>query len=57
MKYVFVNVKGWDRQFQKEAVSVDFMEIGKGILHLTTKDGDYYFPLEMVVSCVVRNYD
>lgn len=55
MKTVCVRIKESNKEIQKEAVSVEFMNIGKGILHIVTKDADYYYPLEIIESCIVRN--
>ncbi len=57
MKTVYVRMKGSNKEIeiQKETVSVELMNIGKGILHIVTKDADYYYPLEIIESCIVRN--
>lgn len=55
MKTVYIRMKESNTEIQKEAVSVEFMNIGNGILHIITKDADYYYPLETIESCIVRN--
>ena len=55
MKDVYVKLKGSDRAIKKEAVSVEFMDLGKGVLHIITKDWNYYYSLEMIESCAVSN--
>lgn len=57
MKHVCVNLKEMKFPITLDVFDVEFMDIGKGILHLRCEYEDYYYPLEMVESCVVRNDD
>ena len=55
MKEVYVRLKGSDRPIKIEAVSVEFMDIGKGFLRIITEDSEYYYPLKMIAVCKVYN--
>ena len=57
MKHVFIRIKGREYLRELDVLDVEFRDIGKGILHLRCEYEDYYYPLEVVESCVVRNDD
>lgn len=57
MKHVCVNLKEMKYPITLDAFYVEFMDIGKGVLHIRCEYKDYYYPLEMVESCVVRDDD
>lgn len=57
MKHVFIRVKERKYPLELDAFYVEFMDIGKGVLHIRCEYKDYYYPLEVVESCVVRDDD
>ena len=57
MKHVLVGIKERKYSSELDAFNVEFIDIGKGILHIKCEIKDYYYPLEVVEFCIVRDDD